>query len=870
MGTSESKLTDHYEKRLREIEYINIDILSLEELKELCHELEIEMNTLDSKKASKLPEKTRDRFKRQYLTVIQVYKDTVEATDSVNELLDKLTKLKALKDKREATFEKKISTVRQELEELKSNKTIYYYHKWDPINTAERELQRLEKEIIDHLLSQVPQEIHASIKKNPTNINECRNIVRCYELISELRRMKAPINKSQETTFERQISTARQELEELKSNEIIGSYHKQDITLKIETELKRLDKEVIIHLLSRMPQEIRASIKYPTSVNECRNIVRCYELRPELTKMKAPINKSQEATYERQISTARQELEELKSNETIDSYHKRDLILKIETEQKRLAKEVTDQFLNVEVRDSIDLIEKTLAEPHLYSLPHLIMWRNTAQEKIQKIKNFGKLIPQVIVTEKIEKYESLIIQLRAEILKLRTYPIPEPWGSHCMRVELTYLMKGEFIFFVHPGIEEDMRPLKLSDRDILPGGLTRQEYDSRMNRMKRESTTTIEGLKARNYNWGWERKLKWFEDSFAEIEKDVNFAFTELPLLYRDGRSLEYLVDKNQDDELLQEIYDTLLRRIRHFYNNRINTPSVDIDCYNEPMLVAPPKAERNIPIASGVDRGATEGLQLVTPASVVVYRNTVFVADKYGHSISYYRDRDLEAIGSYHHTTADTPVSITIYKDSLYACYSNEFVQFSLSWGKKYVENIQFKTSIQIPQICCIASFYSLFVGTLKPSLIHIDTNTFQIIQEYPLNPIRYHTNEKNRYPWLQDMKATRNSIFCLFTGSPSPLQEFSHEGELRRSLLTEDKIVGSYHFNLFRNPVTDENRIYITDFWDSAIKVFDKEGQFIETFSEKGSGLGQIIQPTGIFVEESGFITVCDMKEDNCLQRL
>ena len=325
-----------------------------------------------------------------------------------------------------------------------------------------------------------------------------------------------------------------------------------------------------------------------------------------------------------------------------------------------------------------------------------------------------------------------------------------------MRVELTYLMKGEFIFCVHPGIEEDMRPLKLSDRDILSGGLTRQEYDSRMNRMKSESTTAIEKIEDRNAE-GMEWKLKWFEDSFAEIERDVNFAFTELPLLYRDRRSLEYLVDKNQDDELLQEIYDTLLRRIRHFYNNRINIPSVAINCSNFPILVAPPKAERDIPIASGVDRGATEGLQLVTPASVVVYKNTVFVADKYGHSISYYRDRDLEAIGSYHHTTADTPVSITIYENSLYACYSNELVQFSLSWGDKYVENIQFKTSLQIPQICCTTSYYrNLFVGTLKLSFICIDTETLQIEKEYPLNPIRYHTNKNNRYPWLQDMKVT------------------------------------------------------------------------------------------------------------------
>ena len=432
-----------------------------------------------------------------------------------------------------------------------------------------------------------------------TRLQHVKNILKIVApLIAELSKMKAPMNKSQKATFEKQISTARQKLEELKSIETIDCQFKRNIILKIERELQRLDKDVMNQLLLHVSQEISNSIKvmYQTNIGQYRYIVKCYELISELTEMKAPIFKSQKATFERQISAARQELEELKSNETIDFDNKQDIILKIETELERLDKEVTDQFLNVEVRDSIDLIEKTLAEPHLYSLSHLIMWRNTAQEKIQKIKNFPLPIPQEIVTEKIDKYESLIKQLRAEILKLRTYPIPEPWGSHCMRKELTYLIEGEFIFFVHPGIEEDMRPLKLSDRDILPGGLTRQEYDSRMNRMKRESTIAIEELKAKNTK-GLEKKLKWFEDSFEEIEKDVNFAFTELPLLYRDGRSLEYLVDKNQDDELLQEIYDTLLRRIRHFYNNRINIPSVAIDYYSNTMVVAPPKVERNIPI---------------------------------------------------------------------------------------------------------------------------------------------------------------------------------------------------------------------------------------------------------------------------------
>ena len=79
-----------------------------------------------------------------------------------------------------------------------------------------------------------------------------------------------------------------------------------------------------------MPQEIRAVIhgEYLTNVKEKGIIVKCYELISELSKTKAPINKTQETPFDRQISTARQIFEELNENETIHSYHKKDLIPK--------------------------------------------------------------------------------------------------------------------------------------------------------------------------------------------------------------------------------------------------------------------------------------------------------------------------------------------------------------------------------------------------------------------------------------------------------------------------------------------------------------------------------------------------------------
>ena len=585
--------------------------------------------------------------------------------------------------------------------------------------------------------------------------------------------------------------------------------------------------------------------------------------------MNAPIYKCDEASFGRQISTAKKEVENVKSSQNINLLLKHNLILKIETEFKRLDREVTDQFLKVEVRYSINLIEKTLAEAHLCSLKHLNFLNKSALEITNRIKNFQIPIPQKTIQEIVQKYESLIKQVKIEIFnKQSEYPIPEPWCSKVMTKGLKHIIESNFIFTVWSELSKEMKPLNLSDRDLLFGGLTRQKYNIRLDRVRAESDIAIEKLRARNVS-GMEGKLKYVQLKYETIGDRIKFAFEELENLYKDGRALEYLVKKNYN-ELLKTLHNILLRKTRHYYDNRINIPSVAIDYKNDLMLVAPPKAERNIPIASGVDRGATARLQLVTPASVVVVGNSVFVADKYGYLIPRYRDSDLAPLGSYR--LDDTPDSLSVFKDFLFVCSTNKLVQFSLlrdSPVSSKVNKIEIKTSIDIPQICCTASNdMNLFVGTLKPTLILIDTDTLRILQEYPLNPIRYHI--KKRYSWLQDMKASGDFIYCLFTGSPSPLQVFTLKGELINFVVTEDKIGGAYHFDLFWNPVTEEWRIYITDFWNSVIKVFDIDGQFIETFSEKGFGLGQIIHPTGIFVEETGFITLCDMKEDNCLQRL
>ncbi|KAI6660224.1 hypothetical protein LOD99_10460 [Oopsacas minuta] len=210
-----------------------------------------------------------------------------------------------------------------------------------------------------------------------------------------------------------------------------------------------------------------------------------------------------------------------------------------------------------------------------------------------------------------------------------------------MRNGMTHLIKGEFIFYVDPEIEEDMKPVNLSKRDLLPGGITRQEYDMRLNRLNMEYAIARDELETRNAA-RIKKKCKKMEDLYAWAEERVTFTFNERSFLYRDTSSLEYLVRKNKEDKYLKKIYDCIQRAIRHYYDNRIDIPSFSIDTDNDPMSIAPPTEERNILVASGVDRGGVIIRQLDTPAGIIVVKINVIVADRYGDTVSLYRARDL------------------------------------------------------------------------------------------------------------------------------------------------------------------------------------------------------------------------------------
>ncbi|KAI6656726.1 hypothetical protein LOD99_16030 [Oopsacas minuta] len=605
----------------------------------------------------------------------------------------------------------------------------------------------------------------------------------------------------------------------------------QEITVNGISELSRgfqLEMETLnSKKASVLSTETRVSLKgrYTGIIQEYRNIVKIPNILNKMERIAVTYDVNIGVRIVDKLSRLYKDYESVISSKILPVPLKDSFQERYDQHLHKISLLIIDDGLPIEFKDSLYYIERTLAEPSLYSLNGLIMWKETAEEKIHKIQNrIVPKLPKPIESVIVKRYESLRLRLKAEILKMRTYPIPEPWCSDCMRKGMTHLIEGEFIFYLDPEIEGDMKPVNPSKRDLLPGGITRQEYDMRLNRLNMEYAIATDELETRNAD-RIEENCKLMEGWYARIEESVTFTFNELSFLYRDARSLEYLVRKNKEDKYLKEIYDIIQRKIRHYYDNRIDIPSFAINTDNDPMWIAPPKEERNIPVASGVDRGGETPHQLDTPAGIIVVKNTVIVADRYGDTVSLYRANDLAAKYSYHCPhLPDTPVSLTYFKQSLFMCYTSLLAQFSLTWRDSIeISRMIREHYISIPQACCTSSNSNhLYVGTLKPSLIRMQVDPLCIQQEYPLNPI-LHNKIPNRYPWLQDMKAVDDCVICLFTGSPSPLLMFSLEGVLIKSILTEDQIVGAYNFNLFYNHITNEWRIYICDFWDNSIKVFD-----------------------------------------------
>jgi hypothetical protein len=99
------------------------------------------------------------------------------------------------------------------------------------------------------------------------------------------------------------------------------------------------------------------------------------------------------------------------------------------------------------------------------------------------------------------------------------------------------------------------------------------------------------------------------------------------------------------------------------------------------------------------------------------------------------------------------------------------------------------------------------------------------------------------------------------------NPKEPIVVEGAPTQLMLKQDLLIGqeagdeSYMFSELRSvQVDDQENIYVLDWKDISIKIFDKTGKHLRTFGKKGQGPGEIQTPTRMLLTPGGKLAILD----------
>lgn len=99
---------------------------------------------------------------------------------------------------------------------------------------------------------------------------------------------------------------------------------------------------------------------------------------------------------------------------------------------------------------------------------------------------------------------------------------------------------------------------------------------------------------------------------------------------------------------------------------------------------------------------------------------------------------------------------------------------------------------------------------------------------------------------------------VFLAF-GNPSALGDFEYSFVLKWGTGTSGS--GNGEFNTAHYLDVDSSRhIYVADWWNARVQIFDSDGNFLGKFGSYGSGDGQFDLPLGVLAHSSGRIYVTD----------
>ena len=113
-----------------------------------------------------------------------------------------------------------------------------------------------------------------------------------------------------------------------------------------------------------------------------------------------------------------------------------------------------------------------------------------------------------------------------------------------------------------------------------------------------------------------------------------------------------------------------------------------------------------------------------------------------------------------------------------------------------------------------------------------------------------------------IHDLKTLKDEIYVLFTNSPYPLQSFSRDGNLIKTIISQDIVNKIQYFC-----IDTQNNFIISDAHADKILVASPDGEILVTlctYSDDGVDSTDIIDPRGVAMMENGHIVfVCGGKK-------
>ena len=236
---------------------------------------------------------------------------------------------------------------------------------------------------------------------------------------------------------------------------------------------------------------------------------------------------------------------------------------------------------------------------------------------------------------------------------------------------------------------------------------------------------------------------------------------------------------------------------------------------------------------------------KLSYPHGLALDENTeeIFIVDKVNNRIQVcsFRGEYLRSVGD---ADLDNPLRITLSRDSIYVSQRENAIIFS--FNRSPIECIQ-RTRVQYSPsgLTCYNNSF-VYVCEYNNPIIHMLNPDLADYQTIILQTPYFNSNRQLDSTHTESLEVTEKGIWVLFSDCVHPLQCFSHNGELIRIVISEDKIERAFYFCL-----DTVGNILVSDYDANRVKVFSSDGEILATIGRDGQvGSGEICHPQGIGV--------------------